>query len=186
MEPLPFATPKDWDAWLAENHADTVEVWIKFYRKGSGTASINWEQAVIEALCWGWIDGQAKPLDDTAWLQRFTPRRAKSSWSQKNRDHVVLLIAEDRMQSPGLVHVQTAKADGRWDAAYSGPKDAVVPADFLAALDAMPTAKAFYGTLNSSNRYSIYYGLHSAKRPETRAKRMALYLAMMERGEKFQ
>jgi len=182
---MPFSTPDDWGNWLAQNHAEVPEIWIKLYKKGSGTASISWEQAVIEALCWGWIDGQSKPLDDTAWVQRFTPRRAKSSWSQKNRDHVARLIAEGRMRQAGLAHVQTAQADGRWDAAYSGPKDAVVPADFLAALQAMPAARAFYATLTSSNRYAIYYGLHTAKRPETRAKRMALYLAMMARGEKF-
>lgn len=184
VDPIPFATPADWDAWLRANHATTSEVWLRLYKKDSGTPSITWEQGVIGALCWGWIDGQAKPLDTISWLQRFTPRRAKSGWSTRNRDHVARLIAEGRMQPPGLAQVQAAQADGRWDAAYSGPKDAEVPADFLAALKDHPDAQAFYATLNSTNRHAIYYRLHSAKRPETRAKRLALFVAMMQRGER--
>lgn len=186
MEPLPFATPQDWSDWLANNHATAPEVWVKLYKKGTGIASITWEQGVIEALCWGWIDGQSKSFDDVAWLQRFTPRRKRSIWSQKNVGLVTDLIAAGRMQSAGMVHVDAARADGRWDAAYSGGgAAAAVPPDFLAALAADPAAEAFYMTLDGRQRYTIYFRLHTAKKHETRAKRMAQFLGMMARGDKF-
>ncbi len=170
--------------WLELNHVSEPEVWIKMFKKNSGRKSINWEEAVIEALCWGWIDGIRKPLDDQAYLQRLTPRRQGSNWSKRNREHVERLIAEGRMQEPGMAHVRAAMADGRWQAAYAPPSEMAVPEDFLAALEQRPTAKAFFETLNRQNQYAIAYRLQTAKKPETRQKRFERLLAMMENGEK--
>jgi uncharacterized protein YdeI (YjbR/CyaY-like superfamily) len=181
-EPLPFATPQDWRAWLEANHATETQAVLKLYKTASGIPSITWEEAVIEALAFGWIDGVKRPGDDQHWLQRFTPRKPRSAWSQKNRAHVEKLIAEGRMTHAGLKQVEAAKADGRWDAAYAGGKDAQVPQDFLDALT--PAAATTYATLNAHNRFAIYYRLTTAKRPETRAKRMADFIAMLERGER--
>lgn len=171
-------------AWLALNHASEPEVWVKMYKKGSGQKTINWEESVIEALCWGWIDGVRKSLDDQAYLQRFTPRRPGSNWSKRNREHVERLIAANRMQEPGLIHVQAAQADGRWEAAYAPPSEMTVPEDFLAALEKRPAAKAFFETLNKQNRYAIAYRLQTAKKPETRQKRLEQFLVMLEKGKK--
>ncbi len=169
--------------WLALNHASESEVWVKMYKKGSGQKTINWEEGVIEALCWGWIDGIKKSFDDQAYLQRFTPRRPGSNWSKRNREHVKRLIAAGRMQEPGLVHVRAAQADGRWAAAYAS-SEMTVPEDFLAALEKRPAAKAFFETLNKQNRYAIAYRLQTAKKPETRQKRLEQFLDMLEKGEK--
>lgn len=180
-----FATPQDWADWLAVNHATETEVLVQMFKLASGLPSITWEQAVVEALVWGWIDGIARTVDDISWVQRFTPRRAKSGWSQRNRGHVERLIAEGRMQAPGLAAVAAAKADGRWEAAYSG-KDFVVPPDFLAALaQASAAAQAHFAGLTRQNQFAVYYRLTTAKRAETRVKRVAEFVAMMERGEKF-
>lgn len=182
-DPLPFATHADWRDWLQAHHATLPEVTLKLYKKDSGIPSITWEQAVIEALAFGWIDSTKRPGGPDHWLQRFGPRKARSGWSQKNRTHVEKLIAEGRMTPAGLAHVDAAKADGRWDAAYAGGKAAQVPQDFLDALT--PEAAATYQTLNAQNRFAIYYRLTSAKRPETRAKRLADFVAMLARGERF-
>jgi uncharacterized protein YdeI (YjbR/CyaY-like superfamily) len=182
----PFATPADFCDWLAENHAKETELWVLIFKKGSGVESLNWEQAVVEAIAWGWIDGIKKTYDSASYLQRFTPRRPRSNWSAKNCGHVERLIAEGRMQAPGLVHVNAAKADGRWDAAYVGQSKMEIPADFLAALDTAPAAaRAKFDTLNRQNLFTIYIRLTTAKRPETRAKRMVDILAMLARGEAF-
>ena len=170
--------------WLEANHAVEPELWLKIYKKGSGQKTINWEEGVIEALCWGWIDGVRKPLDDRAYLQRFTPRRKGSNWSKRNREHVERLIAAGRMREPGLVHVRAAQADGRWAAAYAA-SEMTVPEDFLAALEKRPKARAFFETLNKQNRYAIAYRLQTARKPETRQKRFEQFLAMLEKGEKF-
>jgi uncharacterized protein YdeI (YjbR/CyaY-like superfamily) len=138
---------------------------------------------VIETLCWGWIDGVKKSLDDQAYLQRITPRRIRSSWSKRNTEHIERLIIEGRMEEPGLVHVRAAKADGRWENAYS-VSEMRVPADFMAALDSRPKAKQFYETLTKSNRYAIAYGLESAKKPETRQRRFQKFMDMLIREEK--
>ena len=180
---LPFATPQDWRDWLEAHHATAPDLTLKLYKKASGVPSITWEEAVIEALAFGWIDSTKRPGGPDHWLQRFSPRKPRSGWSQKNRAHVEKLIAEGRMTPAGLQHVEAAKADGRWDAAYAGGKDAQVPQDFLDALT--PAAAATYQTLNAQNRFAIYYRLTTAKRPETRAKRMADFVAMLERGERF-
>jgi len=170
--------------WLELNHASEPELWMKIYKKGSGQKTITWEEAVVEALCWGWIDGVKKSFDEQAYLQRFTPRRNGSNWSKRNREHVERLIAEGRMQEPGLVHVRAAQADGRWELAYDPPSEMTVPEDFLAALEERPNAKAFFDTLNRQNLYAIAYRLQTAKKPETRQKRFEAFLEMLEREEK--
>ncbi len=183
-DPIPFATPADWNRWLGQ-HPDATEVWVLYHRKGSGIPSVDWEQAVIEALAHGWIDGIRKTVTETQWMQRFTPRKPGSSWSQKNVAHAEKLIAEGRMTPAGLAHVTLAKQNGRWEAAYVGGKAGELPQDFLDALALNPQAAAHLKTLNAQNRYAIYYRLTTAKRPETRAKRIADFVALLARGEKF-
>ena len=170
--------------WLECNHAAEPEVWVKVFKNGSGQKTISWNEAVVEALCWGWIDGVKKPFDDQAYLQRFTPRKKGSNWSKRNREHVERLIAEGRMQAPGLAHVRAAQADGRWDAAYAPASEMTVPEDFLAALAQRPAAQAFFETLNRQNLYAIAYRLQTARKPETRQKRFERFLTMLEKGEK--
>jgi uncharacterized protein YdeI (YjbR/CyaY-like superfamily) len=169
--------------WLAQNHDTEPELWLKIYKKGSGQKTIDWNGAVVEALCWGWIDGIKKSLDDEAYLQRFTPRRPNSNWSKRNREHVERLTAEGRMQEPGLIHVRAAQENGRWQTAYAPPSEMTMPEDFMAALAERPLAKAFFETLNRQNRYAIAYRLQTAKKPETRQKRFDSFLAMLEKEE---
>jgi uncharacterized protein YdeI (YjbR/CyaY-like superfamily) len=158
-------------------------VWIKFARKGSGVASVTYMEALHAALCFGWIDGQARGVDEASYVQRFTPRRARSIWSKRNREFATALIESGRMQPAGLREVERAKADGRWDAAYDAPSTATVPDDLRAALDASPRAAAFFETLKGQNRYAILHRVQTAKKPETRARRIATFVAMLERGE---
>lgn len=171
--------------WLKANHAAHPELWIRIFKKGSGQKTISWKEAVVEALCWGWIDGIKKPFDDTAYLQRFTPRRKGSNWSKRNREQAERLVAEGRMREPGMKHVRAAQADGRWGAAYAPASEMTIPDDFLEALEARADARAFFDTLNRQNLYTIAYRLQTAKRPETRQKRFEKFLAMLENGEKF-
>jgi len=185
MDYVSFETPDDLGAWLAAHHETATELWVQIFKKGSGTASVDWTDCVIASLTYGWIDGQQKSLDAVSYLQRLTPRRAKSAWSQKNRDHAERLIAQGRMTPAGLRQVTEAKADGRWDVAYAGQATMEIPADFLAALDARPKAKAFFATLTRSNLFAIYHRLHSAKKPETRANRTAKILDQLDREEAF-
>jgi uncharacterized protein YdeI (YjbR/CyaY-like superfamily) len=180
---VPFKSPKDLSLWLQANFFSESELWVKIFKKGSGVPSVTWNEVVIETLCWGWIDGVKKSLDDQAYLQRITPRRIRSSWSKRNTEHIERLIIEGRMEEPGLVHVRAAKADGRWENAYS-VSEMRVPADFMAALDSRPKAKQFYETLTKSNRYAIAYGLESAKKPETRQRRFQKFMDMLIREEK--
>lgn len=190
MDPKPgdpvelFANPADFERWLRKHHAKASCVWVKYAKKKSGIPSINWDQAVDVALCYGWIDGQAKSLDDTYSLQRFTPRGKKSKWSKLNRERVARLIKEGRMQPAGLAEVERAKADGRWDAAYDSPANAKVPDDLAKALAKSAKAKKFFESLSSANRYAILYRLHDAKRPETRARRLEKFVEMLKNGEK--
>lgn len=179
-----FSTPMALGVWLRKHHADSSGVWIKFYKKSSGVRSITYAQALDEALCWGWIDGQARPLDERAWLQRYTPRRSRSGWSKRNRDHVARLTKEGRMQPSGVAAVAAAKADGRWRQAYDSPSASKVPADFLKAVAAHPKAEAFFKTLNRANLYAISYRLQTAKKPATRARRFEQLLQMMKDGKK--
>ena len=171
--------------WLGEHHQSSSEVWVQIFKAVSGRASVTWTDCVVEAIRFGWIDGQKLPLDEMSFLQRLTPRKPKSIWSEKNREHAARLIDEGRMTPAGLDHVEAAKADGRWDNAYAGSATMTIPQDFLDALETMPSAKAFFATLDRKNLYPIYYRLHTAKRPETRAKRMAQILTQLERGMRF-
>ena len=178
-----FATPKDLGRWLKANHATERELWVKIFKKKTGIPSVTWDDVVIEGLCWGWIDGIKKSIDDQAYLQRITPRKARSNWSKRNRAHAERLISEGRMKEPGFVHIRAAKADGRWDNAYAA-SEMKIPSDFLAALDSNSKAKQFFETLNKSDRYAIAYGLTSAKKPETRRRRFAKFMDMLVRNEK--
>lgn len=180
---IAFKSPKDLSKWLHANHTSESELWVKIFKKGSGVPSVNWNEVVIESLCWGWIDGIKKSLDDQAYLQRITPRKPRSNWSMRNTEHIERLIIEGRMEEPGLVHVRAAKADGRWENAYS-VTEMNVPADFLTALDNRPETKHFYETLTKSNRYAIAHGLESAKKPETRQRRFKKFMDMLIREEK--
>lgn len=178
-----FDTPEDWEAWLEENHASSPGVWLRIGKKGSGMTTVTHEQALDGALCHGWIDGQRKSLDDVSFLQKFTPRGKKSIWSKVNREKVQRLTDSGRMRPGGIRAVEAARADGRWDAAYDSVREATVPDDLQAALDASPAAKAFFATLTSQNRYAILFRTHTARKPETRAKRIREFIAMLERGE---
>lgn len=181
---IPFESQAAWAAWLAEHGADAPDgVWIQVAKKGSGVPSVTYDEALEEALRQGWIDGQVRSMNDTYYVQRFTPRRPRSKWSQRNVGKAEALIAGGRMLPAGLAEVERAKADGRWDAAYPGPATATVPPDLQAALDADPEAAAFFAGLSSSNRYAIIFQLYDAKRPETRARRVAKYVAMCRAGE---
>ena len=181
---LEFKTQKAYETWLAKNHAKVPGVWIKLAKKGSGVKSITYAEAVEASLCYGWIDGQSKSIDDTAWQQKYTPRGRRSIWSKVNIGKVEALIKAGRMQPAGLAAVEAAKKDGRWAAAYEPPSKAGVPPDLQAALDASPKAKAFFATLNSTNRYAILFRTQTAKKPETRAKRIKQFVEMLEKGEK--
>ncbi len=158
---------------------------MRIFKKGAKSKSIDYAEALDIALCYGWIDGQKKTYDEQSWLQKFTPRRAGSVWSKINTEHVERLTAAGRMTPLGLAQVEAAKRDGRWDRAYASPSAAELPEDFLAELNKRPKAKAFFDTLNKRNTFPVAYRLKSAKKPETRQRRMQAILAMLERGEKF-
>ncbi len=185
IESIAFKDSVELAAWLAEHHQHSSELWVRIFKVGSGQQSVTWNDCVIEAIRFGWIDSQKQSLDAASFVQRLTPRKPKSNWSVKNREHVARLLAEGRMMPAGLAHVEAAKADGRWDQAYEGSAGMTTPADFLAALESMPAAKAFFEGLDRKNLYPIYYRLQTAKRPETRAKRMEQILAQLDRGERF-
>ncbi|HXU45582.1 MAG TPA: YdeI/OmpD-associated family protein [Thermoanaerobaculia bacterium] len=182
---LDFETPRAWEAWLAKNFADSGGVWLRIHKKASETTSITYAEALDVALCYGWIDSQKRPGDAFSWLQRFGPRRAKSGWSRINTAHVERLIQAKKMKPPGLREVEAAKADGRWQQAYDSPGAAEIPADFLAALAKNKKAKAFFESLNKANTYAIAYRLQTAKKPETRERRLRTILEMMAKGEKY-
>ena len=180
---LPFASPATFRAWLEEHHATSKGIWLKIAKKGSGVPTVTYAEALDEALCYGWIDGQKGALDETYFLQRFTPRGTRSKWSKINVDKADALAAAGRMRAAGRAEVEKAKADGRWEAAYDPQSKATVPADFQAALDASPEAARFFATLTGANRYAVLYRIHEAKKPETRAKRIEKFVGMLERGE---
>jgi uncharacterized protein YdeI (YjbR/CyaY-like superfamily) len=179
-----FATRDEWRAWLELEHARSDGVWLKLAKAGSGSESVSYAEALEVALCYGWIDGQKRGLDDRHWLQRFTPRKPRSRWSRINRDKATALIERGEMRPAGLREVEAARADGRWDAAYEGQRRATVPDDLQRALDAEPDAAAFFATLDGANRYAILYRVQDAKKPETRARRIEKYVAMLAAGEK--
>ena len=172
-------------AWLLRNHATSPGVWLALTRKGGTVTTLSWQQAVDEGLCFGWIDGQARKRDqETSWI-RFTPRRPRSSWSQRNVAHVARLEAEGRMQPPGRAAVDAAKADGRWAAAYAPPSEAEAPADLLAAIAAVPAAQAMFDVLTKTNRFALVYRVNAVKRAETRRRKIEEIVAMLSRHEAF-
>ena len=179
-----FAGPEEFRAWLREHHDASPGIWLKVAKKGSGIASVTYDQAVEVALTFGWIDGQARPGDESFYLQGFTRRRPRSPWSRRNRERAEALIEAGAMEPSGLAEVERARADGRWDRAYPGPRTAEPPSDLLTALAARPAAKDVFDTLNSANRFAILYRIQDAKRPETRARRIATFVDMLERGER--
>jgi uncharacterized protein YdeI (YjbR/CyaY-like superfamily) len=186
-EPLikSFKDAAAFGSWLKKNHAKSSGIWIKFFKKNSGVKSVVYSEALDEALCWGWIDSQTKTFDAKAYLQRFTPRRSRSIWSKRNRDHVARLVKEKRMQASGLAEVNAAKKDGRWEVAYDSPKNMEVPQDFLKELSKNKKAKKFFDSLNRANVYAIAWRLQTAKKPETHAKRLRDILKMLGEGKKF-
>jgi len=181
---LSFERPADWLAWLAAHHADTPGLWVKLGKQGAPTITITYAEAVEGALCYGWIDGQKKAFDAVASLQKFTPRGPQSLWSQINVGKVEALIAGGQIQPAGLAAVEAAKKNGRWAAAYPSARHATMPPDFQAELDRHPEAQAFFDTLNSTNRYAILFRLTTAKKAETRARRLQQFIQMLIRNEK--
>jgi len=179
-----FATPAELEGWLGREGADSDGIWLKVAKKGSGVTSVSYAEALEVALCFGWIDSQKRGLDEKHFLQRFTPRRPRGRWSRINREKAEELIATGRMPPAGLIQVEAAKADGRWDAAYDGQRTAEVPADLQRELDVRPGAREFFSTLDSANRYAIVYRLGEAKKPETRERRLRKFVEMLERREK--
>jgi uncharacterized protein YdeI (YjbR/CyaY-like superfamily) len=185
MPTIAFKSARAFRVWLQKNHARPEGIWLRIYKKDSGVATVTYAQALDQALCFGWIDGQKLPVDAQSWLQKFTPRRRRSGWSKRNTGHAQRLIASGEMTRAGLAEVEAAQADGRWPAAYDAFGSAAMPADFLADLARNKKAQAFFDSLNRTNLYSIAYRLQTAKKPETRAKRKATIIAMLARGEKF-
>jgi uncharacterized protein YdeI (YjbR/CyaY-like superfamily) len=181
---MPFASREAWEAWLEEQHATSDGLWLKLAKKGSGIETVTFAEALDVALCYGWIDSQADKFDGDYWLQRFTPRKLRSKWSQVNREKVAKLIEAGRMKPAGLREVERAKADGRWDAAYEPPSTATVPDDLRAELEKNVAAREFFETLDRTNRYAILYRIQDAKKPETRARRIAKYVEMLAEGKK--
>lgn len=176
---LPFESAEAWEDWLRQHYGRSSGVWLKLAKKASGARSVTYEEALETALCYGWIDGQKRRSNDTFWLQRFVPRRERSVWSKRNREKAAELIAAGRMQPAGLRQVALAKNDGRWEAAYDAQGTASVPEDFRRELDRHPAAAAFFATLSSRNRYAILFRIQTAKRAETRARRIRHFIDML-------
>jgi uncharacterized protein YdeI (YjbR/CyaY-like superfamily) len=181
---LLFADRAAFRKWLSAHHASRPGLWLRIAKAASSHRSVSYADALDVALCFGWIDGQKKSDDADFFLQKFTPRQKRSPWSKRNREHVARLLAAGEMHPAGLAAIEAAKADGRWERAYDSPGTAAVPDDLRAALEARPKAKAFFATLNGANRYAILYRIQTAIRPETRARRIAEFVAMLERKEK--
>jgi uncharacterized protein YdeI (YjbR/CyaY-like superfamily) len=181
-----FRTAADFEAWLAAHHDSETELWLKIHKKGSGAATVTYAQALEVALCWGWIDGQKKTFDEKSFLQRFSPRKPKSIWSQINRDHVARLVAAGRMTAHGQRHIDAAKADGRWDTAYAPMRsttEATLPADLRAAIEASPRALETFGTLGRQNLFALAFRVNNMKTAAGRAKKIAALVALLARGE---
>ncbi|TBR75788.1 MAG: hypothetical protein EPN64_11010 [Burkholderiaceae bacterium] len=180
---LSFACAEDWGRWLARQPGASTGLWLKLAKKGAGARSVWRREAIETALCHGWIDGQLDKYDEHWWLVRFTPRSPRSKWSEVNRSTALRLMEDGRMLPAGLVQVEAARADGRWDAAYAPQSTATVPADLQAALDTSPAAKRLFAELNGANRYAVLYRVHDAKTARTRVQRIERFVAMLERGE---
>jgi uncharacterized protein YdeI (YjbR/CyaY-like superfamily) len=181
---ISFESKKKWAEWLAKQHDKSTGLWLKLAKKESEVSSVTYDEALDVALCYGWIDGQKKGFDDQYWLQKFTPRGAKSIWSKINTEKAERLIASGEMKPAGLKAIETAKQDGRWGAAYASQKSISIPEDFLAALDKNKKAKAFFATLKSAERYSFLFRIQTAKKAETRARRIQQFIDMLEHGGK--
>lgn len=181
---LTFDTQANFRSWLNKNHSKEPGLWVKYAKKASGIKTIAYQEAVEEALCYGWIDGKVRTVDENYYVQRFTPRRKRSNWSRINRDKAEKLIASGRMKPAGLAEVERAKTDGRWEAAYESSSTMTAPDDFINALAKSATAQKFWESLNNSNRYAILYQIHDAKKPETRARRIAKFVDMLKAEQK--
>ncbi len=182
---LSFESDAAWAAWLAENHGASSGVWLRLAKKSSSALSVSYAEAIDVALCYGWIDGQKKSDSEQHWLQRFTPRKGRSIWSKINRQKALSLIARGEMKPAGLKEVERAKSDGRWEGAYDSAGSATVPSDLQAALDVNAKAKAFFATLNGQNRYAVLFRIQTARKAETRAKRIQMFVQMLESHETF-
>ncbi|HEX6416151.1 MAG TPA: YdeI/OmpD-associated family protein [Candidatus Saccharimonadales bacterium] len=181
---ITFSDADEWRKWLESNHESAAGVWIKIAKKATGIPTVTHEQALDDALCFGWIDGQRRSYNEQYFIQKFTPRTKRSIWSKRNQEFVARLIKEGRMRPAGQREIDVAKADGRWERAYDSPKNMKVPDDFLVELKKNKKAEQFFGTLNKTNTFSIAFQLATAKRPETRIRRMEKIIAMLEREEK--
>lgn len=181
---LRFEDQQAWEAWLDKHHATSTCVWVLLAKKGSSQRSVSYSEALEAALCYGWIDAQKRPLDEHAWLQQFVPRKERSIWSKINRQKALALVRCGRIKAAGLRAIERAKKDGSWARAYDSPSGASVPRDFQEALEPNARAKAFFQTLDRANRYAVLYRIQTAKKPETRARRIARFITMLERHEK--
>lgn len=179
-----FEQQRDWATWLKNNYNTSSGVWLQLAKKDAGVESVSYDEAVEVALCFGWIDGQKKAHSEQYWLQKFTPRSAKSVWSKINKEKALALIKAGKMEPAGLKEIERAKLDGRWNAAYDSASKATVPSDFQSALDSNARAKDFFGTLDSRNRYAVLFRIQTAKNAETRAKKISQFVQMLERHEK--
>ena len=179
-----FKSRKEWTAWLEKNHRKSAGLWLRIAKKGSGLRSVTYPEALESALCYGWIDGQKRPESNEAWLQKFGPRTSRSIWSKINREKAEGLMARGEMQSAGLEAMESAKRNGRWDAAYDSPGNSGVPADFQVALDANPRAASFFQTLDRANRYAFLFRIQTVKRAETRTRKIEQFIGMLAREEK--
>jgi uncharacterized protein YdeI (YjbR/CyaY-like superfamily) len=184
LNPIFFSTPVEWRTWLTEHHAVMPELWVGFHKKNTGRPSLTWEQSVDEALCFGWIDGIRRGIDNQRFTIRFTPRKTRSIWSKVNIRNAERLIEQGLMQPTGLLEIERAKADGRFASAYDPPSTAEVPGDLQSALNANPIAEAFFLTLNKHNKYAIMHRIQTAKKPETRERRIRQFVEMLVKGEK--
>ncbi|HSA84411.1 MAG TPA: YdeI/OmpD-associated family protein [Patescibacteria group bacterium] len=185
LQILPFASQQAWEEWLSKNHTATQGLWLKIAKKASGIATVTYDEALEVALCYGWIDGQSKSIDENFYIQKFVHRGSRSMWSKRNCDIVTRLIKEKKMKQAGLAEIDAAKKDGRWERAYDSPKNMQIPDDFLQELGKNKKAEAFFKSLNKTNLYSIGWRLQTAKKPETRVRRMEAIIAMLAKGEKF-
>jgi uncharacterized protein YdeI (YjbR/CyaY-like superfamily) len=185
LQVLSFKTPKAFEKWLAKNHNKEKGIWLRLFKRESGEKTITHKEALDEALCYGWIDGQIDKYDDVSWLVKFTPRGAKSIWSKKNTENIQRLTAIGKMQPAGLAEVERAKADGRWERAYDAQSTMQIPDDFMKQLSKNKNALSFFESLNKANKYAIAWRLQTAKKPKTREKRLKLILEMLSNGQKF-
>lgn len=181
---IPFENQDAWEIWLEEHHTDKAGIWLKIAKKGTGIPSITYTEALEAALCYGWIDGQKGSFDAQYFLQKFTPRRAKSVWSKVNCEKVTALLAQGKMRPAGIRQMELAQADGRWDASYDPQSRTTVPTDFQAELDKNQQAQAFFNTLDSANRYAILYRIQTASKPETRTTRIQKFIEMLANNQK--